>query len=252
MSTLYSPWSRTIRVRPTEKRTSCPPSLEAGPPYSGAVLGAVNSINWARVLAQVVYYFTAAASLGSPARPVSFTVPTGNFGDVFAGYVAHRMGLPVAKLIVATNVNDILHRAISAGDYSAGSVTPTAAPSMPGTARMSSRASWMLSMLIGLRRKPEAPRLMASTSTLLTNLTTGVSSPLASTPLSPPADRPPRPRPRPRHRSPPRCRPPAAARRPAPARRSCACRAWSGTWPACRPGGYPGPPSGRARPRPVP
>jgi len=93
-------------------------------------LSAVNSINWARLMAQVVYYFYAAAQLGAPDRPVAFSVPTGNFGDVFAGYVAAKMGLPIAKLIVATNVNDILHRALSAGDYSVGSVTPTAAPSM--------------------------------------------------------------------------------------------------------------------------
>ncbi|MBN9505776.1 MAG: threonine synthase [Altererythrobacter sp.] len=93
-------------------------------------IGAVNSINWARLMAQVVYYFAAALQLGAPRRPVAFAVPTGNFGDVFAGYVAARMGLPVERLIVATNVNDILHRALSAGDYSAGTVTPTAAPSM--------------------------------------------------------------------------------------------------------------------------
>lgn len=93
-------------------------------------IGAVNSINWARLMAQVVYYFAAALQLGAPHREVAFAVPTGNFGDVFAGYVAAKMGLPVAKLIVATNVNDILHRALSAGDYSQGTVTPTAAPSM--------------------------------------------------------------------------------------------------------------------------
>jgi len=93
-------------------------------------LSAVNSINWARLMAQVVYYFYAAVRLGGPDQPVAFSVPTGNFGDVFAGYVAARMGLPVARLIVATNVNDILHRALSAGDYSVGQVTPTAAPSM--------------------------------------------------------------------------------------------------------------------------
>ena len=93
-------------------------------------LSAVNSINWARLMAQIVYYFYAAVRLGAPERAVAFSVPTGNFGDVFAGYCAARMGLPIAKLIVATNVNDILHRALSAGDYSVGSVTPTAAPSM--------------------------------------------------------------------------------------------------------------------------
>jgi threonine synthase len=93
-------------------------------------ISAVNSINWARLMAQVVYYFTAALQLGGPERKIAFSVPTGNFGDVFAGHVAARMGLPIERLIVATNVNDILHRALSAGDYSAGTVTPTAAPSM--------------------------------------------------------------------------------------------------------------------------
>jgi threonine synthase len=93
-------------------------------------LSAVNSINWARLMAQIVYYFYAAVRLGAPERAVAFSVPTGNFGDVFAGYVAQRMGLPIARLIVATNENDILHRALSEGDYSSGTVTPTAAPSM--------------------------------------------------------------------------------------------------------------------------
>ena len=93
-------------------------------------IGAVNSINWARLMAQVVYYFAAALQLGAPARKVAFAVPTGNFGDVFAGYVAAQMGLPIERLIVATNVNDILHRALTSGDYSAGTVMPTAAPSM--------------------------------------------------------------------------------------------------------------------------
>lgn len=93
-------------------------------------IAAVNSINWARLMAQVVYYFAAALQLGAPHRKVAFSVPTGNFGDVFAGYVAAQMGLPIERLIVATNINDILHRALSTGDYSAGTVTPTAAPSM--------------------------------------------------------------------------------------------------------------------------
>ena len=93
-------------------------------------ISAVNSINWARLMAQIVYYFFSASQLGAPHRKVAFSVPTGNFGDVFAGYVAAQMGLPIERLIVATNVNDILHRALSAGDYSAGTVTPTAAPSM--------------------------------------------------------------------------------------------------------------------------
>ncbi|NBC96817.1 MAG: threonine synthase [Deinococcus-Thermus bacterium] len=93
-------------------------------------LAAVNSINWARVLAQVVYYFTAAVALGAPHRPVSFTVPTGNFGDVYAGYVARRMGLPIERLVVATNTNDILHRALATGRYARAGVVPTTSPSM--------------------------------------------------------------------------------------------------------------------------
>ncbi len=93
-------------------------------------LSAVNSINWARLMAQVVYYFYSAVRLGAPERSVAYAVPTGNFGDVFAGYVAAQMGLPIAKLIVATNVNDILFRALNTGDYSQGAVTPTATPSM--------------------------------------------------------------------------------------------------------------------------
>ena len=93
-------------------------------------LSAVNSINWARLLFQIVYYFYAAVRLGAPERQVSFAVPTGNFGDVFAGYMAAKMGLPVKRLIVATNVNDILARALTTGDYSVGHVEPTATPSM--------------------------------------------------------------------------------------------------------------------------
>ena len=93
-------------------------------------LAGVNSINFARVLAQVVYYFTAAVALGAPHRKVSFTVPTGNFGDVFAGYLAKKMGLPIARLVVATNQNDILHRALSSGEYATHGVTPTISPSM--------------------------------------------------------------------------------------------------------------------------
>jgi threonine synthase len=101
------------------------------PGFSGRfALSAVNSINWARLMAQVVYYFYAAVRLGAPERRVSFSVPTGNFGDVFAGYVAAKMGLPIRKLIVATNVNDILHRALSAGDYAKGLVQQTVTPSM--------------------------------------------------------------------------------------------------------------------------
>ncbi|WP_333683600.1 threonine synthase [Pontibaca methylaminivorans] len=93
-------------------------------------LAGVNSINWARVLAQVVYYFSSALSLGAPHRPVSFTVPTGNFGDIFAGHVARRMGLPIDRLVVATNQNDILHRCLSGQGYHKGQVVPSISPSM--------------------------------------------------------------------------------------------------------------------------
>jgi len=93
-------------------------------------LSGVNSINWGRIVAQIVYYFTAAVSLGSPHRSVSFTVPTGNFGDIFAGYCARAMGLPIDKLIVATNSNDILRRALDTGRYQTDGVVPTLSPSM--------------------------------------------------------------------------------------------------------------------------
>ena len=93
-------------------------------------LAAVNSINWARVMAQIVYYVTAWTRLGAPAEGVSFSVPTGNFGDVFAGYVAKRMGLPVGRLIVATNRNDILARFLASGEYRKSEVEPTLSPSM--------------------------------------------------------------------------------------------------------------------------
>ncbi|MFA9230990.1 MAG: threonine synthase [Microgenomates group bacterium] len=96
----------------------------------GVRLAGVNSINWARVLAQVVYYFSSAVSLGAPDRTVSFTVPTGNFGDIFAGYIARKMGLPIDQLIVATNQNDILHRAISTGVHDLNGVKPSISPSM--------------------------------------------------------------------------------------------------------------------------
>jgi threonine synthase len=93
-------------------------------------LSAVNSINWARIVAQVVYYFVAAVVLGAPHRAVSFAVPTGNFGDVLAGYVAKRMGLPVDRLMIATNSNDILARTLATGVYEVQSVHATQSPSM--------------------------------------------------------------------------------------------------------------------------
>jgi threonine synthase len=93
-------------------------------------LSGVNSINWARIAAQSVYYFTAAAALGAPERPVSFAVPTGNFGDAFAGFVAKQMGLPIERIIVATNGNDILARMLSSGRYALGNVMATISPAM--------------------------------------------------------------------------------------------------------------------------
>ncbi len=93
-------------------------------------LAGVNSINWARVLAQAVYFFTAAVALGAPHRKVSFTVPTGNFGDIFAGYVAKRMGLPIDRLVIATNRNDILHRTLATGEHRKEGVAPSISPSM--------------------------------------------------------------------------------------------------------------------------
>ncbi|TMV94825.1 threonine synthase [Thioclava sp. BHET1] len=93
-------------------------------------LAGVNSINFARVLAQIVYYFTAAVSLGAPERKISFTVPTGNFGDIFAGFLAREMGLPIERLVIATNQNDILHRCLERGDYTKQGVTPSISPSM--------------------------------------------------------------------------------------------------------------------------
>ena len=93
-------------------------------------LSGVNSINWARIMAQIVYYFSSAISLGSPDRPVSFAVPTGNFGDIFAGYAAKRMGLPIDRLVIATNDNDILARTLVSGEYRTKGVVETTSPSM--------------------------------------------------------------------------------------------------------------------------
>ncbi|MEL6752380.1 MAG: threonine synthase, partial [Pseudomonadota bacterium] len=93
-------------------------------------LSGVNSINWGRIMAQIVYYFTAGFSLGAPHRAVSFSVPTGNFGDIFAGYAAKRMGLPIDKLVIATNSNDILARTMETGRYETSGVHATSSPSM--------------------------------------------------------------------------------------------------------------------------
>ena len=96
----------------------------------GRQLVAVNSINWARIMAQIVYYFYAALQLGAPQRQVSFSVPTGNFGDIYAGYLAQQMGLPVRQLIIATNSNDILHRFMSRNEYASTDLQHTLSPSM--------------------------------------------------------------------------------------------------------------------------
>ncbi len=93
-------------------------------------LSGVNSINWARIMAQIVYYFSSAISLGSPDRPVSFAVPTANFGDMFAGYAAKRMGLPIDRLVIATNDNDILARTFESGVYQTREAVATTSPSM--------------------------------------------------------------------------------------------------------------------------
>lgn len=97
---------------------------------SGRQLVAVNSINWARIMAQIVYYFYSAVALGAPHRPVSYSVPTGNFGDIFAGYLASKMGLPIKQLVIATNSNDILHRCISSNDHTKKSLLHSLSPSM--------------------------------------------------------------------------------------------------------------------------
>ena len=93
-------------------------------------LAGVNSINWARIAGQVTYYFAAATALGAPHRAVSFAVPTGNFGDIFAGYAAKRMGLPIERLVIASNVNDILPRTLASGTYEMREVVATTSPSM--------------------------------------------------------------------------------------------------------------------------
>jgi threonine synthase len=119
-------------------------------------LSAVNSINWGRIVAQIVYYFTAAVTLGAPYRPVTFTVPTGNFGNIFAAYAAKRMGLPIQRLAIATNVNDILHRTLKTGRYEVRGVTATSSPSMD--IQVSSNFERLLFELLG--RHASAVRLL--------------------------------------------------------------------------------------------
>jgi threonine synthase len=122
-------------------------------------LSGVNSINWGRIVAQIVYYFKAAAQLGAPERKVAFVVPTGNFGDIFAGYAAGRMGLPLGELRIATNENDILARTLKTGRYETASVTPTISPSMD--IQISSNFERLLFEALE-RDGPAVARLMAS------------------------------------------------------------------------------------------
>ena len=117
-------------------------------------LSGVNSINWARVVAQISYYFVAGAALGAPGRSLSFAVPTGNFGDIFAGHMAKAMGLPVERLIIATNENDILARCLGSGAYEVQGVKPTQSPSMD--IQVSSNFERLLFTAYG--RDPEAIR----------------------------------------------------------------------------------------------
>lgn len=122
-------------------------------------LSGVNSINWARIMAQIVYYVTAALALGAPDRAVSFSVPTGNFGDIFAGYAAKRMGVPIARLVIATNVNDILDRTLRSGRYEVTGVTASTSPSMD--IQVSSNFERLLFEAYG-RDAAEVARLMES------------------------------------------------------------------------------------------
>mgnify|MGYP001357506046 CR=1 FL=1 len=106
-------------------------AMFADKPFSSLInMSGVNSINWARIIAQSVYYFYVFSLIKDRSKPINFSVPTGNFGDVYAGYLAKKMGLPINKLVVATNQNDILHRAISKGEYSIEKVSETISPSM--------------------------------------------------------------------------------------------------------------------------
>ena len=106
-------------------------AMFADAPLRGKLgLSAVNSINWARIMAQIVYYVTAAVALGAPRRPVSFAVPTGNFGNIYAAYAARQMGLPISRLVIGSNTNDILTRTLTTGLMEIGKVVPTLSPSM--------------------------------------------------------------------------------------------------------------------------
>lgn len=117
-------------------------------------LAAVNSINFARIAAQAVYYFTTAAALGAPARAANYVVPSGNFGDAYAGYVAMQMGLPIRKVVVATNSNDILARAFATGRYARGAVQATLSPAMD----IQSASNFERLYFEAVKREPEETR----------------------------------------------------------------------------------------------
>ncbi len=132
MTTVLAPNVRTLAVEGSFD--DCQDLVKAmfadGPFRDRHRLSAVNSINWARIAAQVVYYFAAAVALGAPDVPVSFAVPTGNFGNVYAGHIARQMGLPIAELVIGTNRNDILYRFIETGEMKISTVEPSLSPSM--------------------------------------------------------------------------------------------------------------------------
>jgi threonine synthase len=132
MTTVRSPNAHAIAIEGTfDDCQDLVKAMFADRPFREALaLSAVNSINWARIMAQVVYYVAAAVALGAPARAVSFSVPTGNFGNVYAGYIARRMGVPIERLVVATNRNDILARFLDSGKMTIGTVEPSLSPSM--------------------------------------------------------------------------------------------------------------------------
>ncbi len=132
MTTVDSPNVHNLAVKGTfDDCQALVKAMFADAPFRYAMrLGAVNSINWARIIAQSVYYFSSAAALGGPDRPVSFAVPTGNFGNVYAGWVAAQMGLPVEQLIIGSNRNDILTRFFETGEMRVSQVQPTISPSM--------------------------------------------------------------------------------------------------------------------------
>jgi threonine synthase len=132
MTTVDSPVIHNIAIEGNfDDCQSIVKSLFNDAPFRDRVhLAGVNSINWARIMAQIVYYVSSAVALGAPDRKMSFTVPTGNFGDIFAGLAAKRMGVPIDRLVIATNVNDILDRALKTGRYEMKGVYASTSPSM--------------------------------------------------------------------------------------------------------------------------